>query len=35
MRVALAEGAQPLRDKLLDLAAKRKSKGPGRSKTSQ
>src|SRR4029453_12471704 len=35
MRVALAEGAHPLRDKLLDLSAKRKSKAPGRSKTSQ
>ena len=35
MRVALAEGAQPLRDKLLVLAAMRKSKAPGRSKTSQ
>ncbi|BCW36527.1 monooxygenase [Arthrobacter sp. StoSoilA2] len=35
MRVALAEGAQPLRDKMLDLAAKRKSKAPRRSKTSQ
>ncbi|MBU8867401.1 FAD-dependent monooxygenase [Paenarthrobacter aromaticivorans] len=41
MRVALAEGAQPMRDKLLDLAAKRKSavnrkpKAPGGSKTSQ
>lgn len=35
MRLALAEGAQPLRDKMLDLAAKRKSKAPRRSKTSQ
>ncbi|BCW48681.1 hypothetical protein [Arthrobacter sp. StoSoilB13] len=35
MRVALAESAQPLRDRLLDLAARRKSKAPGRSKTSQ
>ncbi|BCW45800.1 FAD-dependent monooxygenase [Arthrobacter sp. StoSoilB5] len=35
MRVALAESAQPLRDKLLELTARRKSKASPGSKTSQ